>query len=153
MNRVILIGRLTRDPEIRYTQTGKTVASMGIAVDRWGRKSAESNGQPTADFFNIVAWEQRAEFCGKYFKKGSRIGVEGRLQSRSYEGKDGIKRNIVEVVAENVEFCDSKNSSYSAPQDDGFPTDDDYPGAGAKTSAKPAANEFGNDIDEEEIPF
>ena len=151
MNRVVLMGRLTRDPEIRYTQTGKAVASIGLAVDRRVRRDAPA-GQQTVDFINIVAWEKTAEFCANYFKKGQRMLVEGRLQVRSYDAKDGTKRTVAEVVADNVEFCESKNSASTYRNDDeSFPSDNDYPGAAAP--AKPPANDFGGEIDDEEIPF
>ena len=112
MNKVFLSGNLTRDPEVRYTQSGKAFARMGIAVKRQFAKDA-------VDFFNLVAWEKTAEFCGKYFKKGSRVLVEGRLQTNSYE-KDGVKHSSTEVLIENVEFAGSK------PQDKR--NDDDFGG-------------------------
>ena len=106
MNRIILTGRLVRDPEVRYTQSGKAVASFSIAVDR-NRRTAD-NQQPTADFINIVAWEKSAEFCGKYLTKGRKILVEGRLQTRTFEAQDGSKKYFTEVVSDNIEFMDSK---------------------------------------------
>ncbi len=150
MNRVVLMGRLTRDPEVRYTTSGKTVASFALAVDRRVRRDAANPGQQTVDFINIVAWEKTGEFCANYFKKGQRMLVEGRLQVRSYDAKDGTKRTAVEVVADNVEFCESKNSSAAYQSDGSFPTDNDYPGA---PPAKAPANDFGGEIDDEEIPF
>ena len=153
MNRVVLMGRLTRDPEVRYTQSGKSVASFSLAVDRrFARRDAAAEGQQTADFINIVAWEKTAEFVSHYFKKGNRMLLEGRLQVRNYDAKDGTKRTIAEVVADNVEFCESKSSSSNTYRDDSFPTDNDYPGDGG-ASAKPAANDFGNEIPDEDIPF
>ena len=93
MNKVILAGRLTRDPEVRYTQSGKAVASFTLAVDRrFGRRNAEANGQPTADFIPIVVWERLAEVCGNNLIKGSQVLVEGRMQVRSYDAQDGSKR-------------------------------------------------------------
>ena len=106
MNRIILTGRLVRDPEVRYTQSGKAVASFSIAVDR-NRRVAD-NQQPTVDFINIVAWEKSAEFCGKYLTKGRKILVEGRLQTRTFEAQDGSKKYFTEVVSDNIEFMDSK---------------------------------------------
>ena len=105
MNKVILSGNLARDPEVRYTQSGKAVATFAIAVSRWKRPG---ENQPTADFFNVVAWDKKAEFCSKYLTKGSRILLEGRLQSRSYEAQDGSKRNIIEVIADEIEFAGAK---------------------------------------------
>ena len=154
MNRVILIGRLTRDPELRYTQNGLAVAQMSLAVDRRFRRD---NATQTADFFTLVAWDKLAEICGNNLTKGRRIGVEGRLQSRSYEAKDGTKRYVVEVVIDNLEFLDSKNSdSRSNSTDDNFPSDADYQGAppaqtSRSASSKPA--DFGGDMEDEDIPF
>lgn len=102
LNHIVLQGRLTKDVEIRHTQSEKAVASFSIAVDR-GR----DNG---ADFINCVAWQQTAEFISKYFSKGDMILVEGRLTSRSYEDKAGNKRTAFEVVVGNVNFCGSKSN-------------------------------------------
>ena len=117
MNKVILTGNLARDPEVRYTQTGKAVVGFTIAVSR-GWKNKTDNQQPTADFFSVTAWDKLAEFCGKYLTKGSRILLEGRLQARSYEAQDGTKRNVVEIVANEIEFAggkrqDNNEGSYS----------------------------------------
>ena len=126
MNKVILVGRLANDPDVRYTQGGKAVASFSLAVSRF----AGQGQKETADFVPIVAWEKLAEICGNNLGKGRRVLIEGRLQIRSYEGNDGQKRRVAEVVAQNVEFMDSRQG-------------------------KPdAANEFGSDVfPEEEIPF
>lgn len=104
MNKVILIGRLVKDPEMRYTQSGKGVCSFTLAVDR--RFSKE--GQQTADFIPIVAWNKLAEICGDNLVKGRRISVEGRMQVRNYDAQDGTKRYVTEVIADEVEFLDSK---------------------------------------------
>ena len=107
MNKVLLTGNLARDPEVRYTQSGKAVASFSLAVNR--RFSRANDGQqPSADFISIVAWEKLAEFCGNYLTKGSRILVEGRLQARSYDAQDGSKRYVTEVVVQSMEFCGKK---------------------------------------------
>ena len=106
MNKVILAGRLTRDPEVRYTQSGKAVASFTLAVDRrFGRRNAEANGQPTADFIPIVVWERLAEVCGNNLIKGSQVLVEGRMQVRSYDAQDGSKRYVTAEPA-CVAECD-----------------------------------------------
>jgi len=106
MNKVVLLGRLTANPEIRYTQTNNTmVASFSLAVNRRFAKQGEER---QADFINIVAWSKTAEFCSKYFKKGQQVGVIGRLQTRNYEDDKGVKHYITEVVAEEVYFADSK---------------------------------------------
>lgn len=119
MNNVVLVGRLTRDPELRTTQTGKSVCNFGIAVDRRVKRD-DTQGQQTADFFNVVAWKKQAEIIKQYFTKGKPIAIAGRLQSRSYE-KDGIKRTAVEVVLENFDFIGSKNDQSS--QANGFDED------------------------------
>lgn len=117
MNKVILVGRLARDPELRTTGSGKSVATFSLAVDR--RYKAE--GQPTADFFNIVAWGKQAETICQYLGKGRQIALTGRLQSRSYDAQDGSKRYVTEVVLEEFDFIGSKNDSApqnSQPQED-----------------------------------
>lgn len=108
MNKVILIGRLTRDPETRYTQNGKAVTTFNLAVDRRGRQ--DGNGQK-ADFIPIVAWEKLAEVIGNNLTKGRRIMIEGRMQVRSYEAQDGSKRYVTEVIAQEMEFLDSRNNA------------------------------------------
>lgn len=108
MNKVALMGRLTRDPETRYTQTtNKLFATFTLAVNR---KYAKENEQ-TADFINIVAWSKTGEFVSKYFKKGMQVGVIGRINTRDYEDKDNKKRYITEVIAEEVYFADSKRDN------------------------------------------
>ena len=105
MNKVILMGRLTRDPEVRYTQTSNTlVASFALAVNRRFVRQGEER---QADFFNVVAWGKQGEFCSKYFKKGQQVGVIGRLQTRTWDDDKG-RHYITEVVAEEVYFADSK---------------------------------------------
>jgi single-strand DNA-binding protein len=105
MNKVVLMGRLTRDPETRYTQGNNTaVCSFSLAVNR----RFKQEGQPDADFINVVAWAKTAEFVSKYFTKGQQVGVVGRIQTRNYDDKDGKKVFVTEVVAEEVYFADSK---------------------------------------------
>lgn len=101
INRVVLIGRLTRDPELRYTQSGVAVTTLTLAVNR---TYANAQGEREADFINIVAWRQLAELCANYLKKGSQAGFDGRLQTRSYDNKEGKRVFITEVVADNVQF-------------------------------------------------
>ena len=106
MNKVVLMGRLTRDPEVRYTQTNNTlVASFSLAVNR---RFARQGEERQADFINIVAWSKLGEFCSKYFKKGQQVGIIGRLQVRNWEDEQGQKRYVTEVVAEEAYFADSK---------------------------------------------
>ena len=111
MNKVILMGRLTRDPEVRYTQnTNLTVANFSIAVNRRFKREGDTE---TADFFNVVAWNKTGEFVGKYFKKGQQILVSGRLQNRNWTDQQGVKHYATDVIAEEVEFADSKKNSDS----------------------------------------
>lgn len=107
MNKVILMGRLTKDPELRYTSGNNTaVASFTIAVNR--RFSQES--QPQADFIPIVAWSKTAEFCAKYFTKGQQVAVVGRIQTRTWDDNEGKRHYVTEVIAEEAYFADSKKS-------------------------------------------
>lgn len=107
MNKVILIGNLTRDPELTETPSGVPVCRFAIAVSR---DYADSQGNRETDFFNITTWRGKAETCGKYLKKGSKVAVCGSLQNRSYEDKDGIKRTVTDVIASDVEFLTPKQS-------------------------------------------
>lgn len=109
MNKVILIGRLVADPEIRYTQSGKAVASYRLAVDR----PFKQDGQQEADFINCVAWGKTGEFSGNYLRKGTKIAVEGRIQTGSYE-KDGVKHYTTDIVVDRHEFCESRSSGQAA---------------------------------------
>lgn len=123
LNRIIIMGRLTRDPELRHTQTGTAVASFTLAVDRDFKD--KSTGERSTDFIDVVAWRQTGEFVSRYFTKGRMAVVEGRLQIRDWTDKDGGKRRSAEIVADNVYFGDSKRdgagdfggapASYSAP--------------------------------------
>ena len=129
MNKVILVGRLAQDPEVRYTQSGKAVASFNLAVNRYGQKDS-------ADFIPIVAWEKLAEVIGNNLKKGSQVLVEGRMQVRSYETQDGQKRRVTEVIVQNVEFLGSKKSDNDGSSSDVVP------------------ESFGSEVfPEEQIPF
>lgn len=148
LNIVAIMGRLGRDPELRQTTTGKNVASFSIACDR-GRKDA--NGQSQADWFDVVAWDRTAEFVCKYFQKGSLIAVDGRLQSRKYQDKDGNNRTSIEIVASNVNFTGPKG------QDSGEPTVSSY-SAPPPTAPQPSYSDGkGDDFalidDEGDLPF
>ena len=109
LNRILLMGRLTRDPELRHTQTGTAVASFTLAVDRDFKD--RNSGERATDFIDIVAWRQTGEFVSRYFTKGRMAVVEGRLQMREWTDKDGNKRRSAEVVADNVYFGDSKRDA------------------------------------------
>ena len=108
MNKVLLIGNLTKDPELTTTNSGISVSRFTIAVSR---RFVGASGERETDFLNIVAWRSQAENCSKYLKKGSKCAVIGSLQTRSYDAQDGSKRYVTEVVAEEVEFLSTKNST------------------------------------------
>ncbi len=116
MNKVILVGNLTRDPELSETPSGIAVCRFSIAVSR---DYANSDGSRDTDFFNITVWRGRAENCGKYLKKGNKVAVVGSLQNRSYEDKDGIKRNVTDVVANEVEFLTPRSAQNSDDTESG----------------------------------
>ncbi len=139
MNKVILIGNLTRDPELRTTGGGTNVCTFSIAVNR---RFANQSGERVTDFFDIVAWRQLGELCSKYLAKGRKVCITGQLQNRSYEAKDGTKRNVTEIIADDVEFL--------TPRQDG----------GSGTGAQPAhtgapsgiADSF-VEVEDDELPF
>lgn len=136
LNKVILIGRLTRDPELRYTPNGVAVATFTLAVDR---PYLNNQGQREADFIRIVTWQKLAEACANNLGKGRLVAVEGRLQVRAYESSDGQKRQVSEVIGENVRFLDWPKDSSRAPEP---PFDD-------------TSNPFGSDFDisGDDLPF
>lgn len=130
MNKVMLIGRLTKEPELRYTQSGTAVANFTLAVNR---RFANQNGEREADFINCQAWRKTAEFIANYFHKGQQMALEGRLQVRAYDGNDGQRHWVTEVIADQVEFCGSKpgnaqnndnNSGYDLGEEIEYSTDD-----------------------------
>lgn len=130
MNRAMLIGRLTKDPELRYTQSGNAVASFTLAVDR---PFKNQQGDREADFIPVVVWRKAAENCANYLTKGSQAGVEGRIQVRSYEAQDGTKRWVTEIVADYVHFLSTKSQSQGQEQAEApvasaqSGSDDDFP--------------------------
>lgn len=134
MNVCSLIGRLTRDPELRYTpNTNQAVITFTIAVDkglsREKREEMEAKNMPTADFISIVAWGRTAENISNYVSKGNMVGVTGRIQSRTYEAKDGTKRYVTEVIASSVEFLERRNitsQSLNQSHEDYFSSDEDF---------------------------
>lgn len=124
MNKVILMGRLTRDPDIRYTQSSNTlVASFSLAVNRRFVKEGEER---QADFINIVAWGKTGEFCSKYFSKGQQIGIVGRIQTRTWDDEQGQKHYVTEVIAEEVYFAGDKKNSDNSENNNVDTTNTDY---------------------------
>ena len=160
LNKIFIMGRLTRDPELRRTQTGTAVASFAIAVDRDFKD--KSTGERTTDFIDVVAWRQTAEFVSRYFTKGRMAVVEGRLQIRDWTDKDGGKRRSAEVVADNIYFGDSKRDGDGQPQQQGY---GEYGGrpmgyapqavgyGGLPPGGYPASDFTGLDEDDGELPF
>lgn len=158
LNRIILMGRLARDPELRHTQTGTSVASFRLAVDRDFKD--RTTGEKATDWIDVVAWRQTAEFVSRYFTKGRLAVVEGRLQMRDWTDKDGNKRTSAEVVADNVYFGDSKRDAeaggYAAPGGYGAPGGYAPPAAPASGAyAPPAAGDQFAELsdDDGELPF
>ena len=155
LNHIVLMGRLTKDPELRSTGAGTPVASFRLAVDRdFGNRET---GEKQADFFDVVAWRQTAEFVSKYFTKGRMAVVSGRLQSRDWTDRDGNKRTSFEVLAENVYFGDSKNA---AREDSGYAPRESTgtyraPSRSSFESARAQASSSFQEIDEADgdLPF
>lgn len=143
INNVVLVGRITRDPEIRYTSSNIASCSFTIAVDRG---FAAQNGERQSDFINCVAWRQSAEFMSQYIKKGYMMGITGRIQTRSYQATDGTTRYVTEVVCDSVQNLQPRDSAAQ-------------PVASTNTSAKPAAKpaqatEFDvTEVSEDDLPF
>ena len=132
MNKVTLIGRLTKDPDIRYTQSGTCVGTFTLAVDRRIAKDKQREGQPTADFIPCVVWGKLAESVVKnYCSKGKQVAVEGRMQVRSYNAQDGTKRYVTEAVVNELELLGGKNDNNGSKQEDklsgNYPSDNDIP--------------------------
>ncbi len=147
LNCAIIMGRLTADPELRTTTNGISVTSFSVAVDRSYQKAGTER---QTDFINVVAWRQTAEFVSRYFHKGSMIAVQGSIQTRNYEDKNGNKRTAVEIVADNVSFCGSKAESGTgaAPVAQATPA---APAAPAFSTA--GADDFSSMDVDDELPF
>ena len=162
MNKVILIGNLTRDPETRSVPSGVTCCSFGLAVNR---RFNNAQGQRETDFFNITAWRQLGDLCMRYLSKGRKVCVEGSIQIRTYDAQDGSKRTAVDVIADSVEFLSPQNAG-SAPAASAPPTHasaayghrrmSDMPGSSGSGAVAPPAfspqNGF-TQVDDDELPF
>lgn len=156
INRAVLVGRLTKDVQVRTTQSHLSVASFTIAIDRRGGSQNAQQNQPTADFINCVAWRQSAEFLGKYARKGALIGVEGRIQTRNYDDKDGRKVYVTEVVCDNVQLLESKAASQnrSDSMDNTMPPEPtDSPANNAADTADDLNTGPSLDISSDDLPF
>ncbi len=148
MNSVSLVGRLTKDPELRFTATGKAVATFSLAVNRTFSKSDE------ADFFNIVTWQKTAENCANYLAKGQQVAVLGRLQSRSYENKEGRRVFIVEVVANEVEFLERREKSGGSSNSQSYQKQEKQNNHSSDIDTSDVdLDEFQAIDDDEDIPF
>ena len=158
MNKVLLVGRLTRDPEVRTMSTGNPVANFSIAVNR---NFKNKDGNVEADFINIVVYGRQVESISKYVFKGSQVGIEGRMQTRTYDAQDGTKRYVTEVIADNVEFLGSKgssdNSSVNAYVDTTSSVFMDAPSAeeGIDVSSEDPFKDFGSEValSDDDLPF
>ena len=143
LNFAVIMGRLTADPELRQTPNGVAVTTFTVAVDRGFIRQGEER---KADFINVVAWRQTAEFVSRYFTKGSMIAVQGSIQTRTYDDKNGLKRYVVEIVADNVSFCGSKSESGTS----GAPR---TPVAAAPSFSNGSADDFAAMADDDDLPF
>lgn len=151
MNKVFLIGNLTKDPEMRSTQSGVAVCNFTIAVNR---RFKNANGQQETDYLNIIVWRQLAELCSKYLAKGRKVAVTGSIQTRTYEAKDGSKRTAWDIVADEVEFLTTQNQQSSTPSAPGAYTTAASKDSGTAYATQPH-NDFGGftQVDDEELPF
>jgi len=164
LNRVVLVGRLTRDPDLRYTPNGVAVANFTIAINR---PFKNQQGENEADFINCVVWRKTAENLANYMKKGSQIGVDGRVQSRSYEGQDGKRVFVTEVMAENIQFLESRAATQQHQGGGGYNQNNSYQQQQAPAQRmqqqssqidQEKPNPFGNDgeqinISDDDLPF
>ena len=152
MNKAILIGRLTRDPELRYTSSNRAVCQFTVAIDR--PFTNQASGQREADFINVVAWDRTGENVGKFMTKGRLIAVEGRIQTRNYDNNEGRKVYVTEVVASNVQFLESRNATTNNNNIDSLPeppqekTPYDFAGEASNENTTPTMN-----VEDEKDPF
>lgn len=156
LNKVVLIGRLTRDPDMRFTQSQKAVCSFNLAVNR---NFTTQSGEREADFINVVCWGRTAENVSKFLSKGSLVAVDGRIQTRNYDNAQGQRVYVTEVVAESVTFLESKNSGSASPRDYGFSEPKQEMNTTSKETSfdsnKDPFADFGNSIDisDDDLPF
>ena len=159
INRVVLVGRLTRDVEVRKTASGLSVATFTVACDRRMARGQDGNNQQSADFISCVAWRQAADFLGSYARKGALVGVEGRIQTRNYD-RDGQKGYVTEIVCDTVNLLESKSQSQNRAQNSGY-QDNSY--QQPYSQPKPSTNDdfvsddfgagIGMDISSDDLPF
>ena len=159
INRVVLVGRLTRDVEVRKTASGLSVATFTVACDRRMARGQDGNNQQSADFISCVAWRQAADFLGSYARKGALVGVEGRIQTRNYD-RDEQKVYVTEIVCDTVNLLESKSQSQNRAQNSGY-QDNSY--QQPYSQPKPSTNDdfvsddfgagIGMDISSDDLPF
>lgn len=154
INRTILVGRLVADPELRYTPAGIPVCKFRLAVNR----IFKNEGEQQADFINCIAWRKQAENLANYMRKGSLVGIDGRIQTGSYDGQDGKKVFYTEVVAESIQFLESKNTSNSAQNQFSSQGNTNYQSSNQNASTaqnQPNNDQFANDgvVTDDELPF
>ena len=150
LNKVILIGRTTRDVDFRRTSSGTPVATFTLALDN---RYVLKDGKPTTDFINCVAWNKTAETMEKYVKKGAMIAVEGRIQTRNYENKDGNKVYVTEIVCENMRMLDTRNSANTGSRLDGYEPNNDVEYNVADNDTNDSSNSVEFNISEDDLPF
>ena len=161
LNRIVLIGRLTADPELRHTNSGTAVATFSLAVDR---ARPNQNGERETDFINIVVWQKQAETCAQYLHKGRLAAVDGRLQIRSYENREGQKVRVAEVVAESVRFLDRGDNHGSPSSGNNGGSNNRSQSGGNRAPSRPAStpnyddDPFADDtqtidINDDDLPF
>lgn len=156
MNKAIIMGRLTRDPELKTTQSGVPVVSFTVAVDRAYKPK---DGEREADFINCVAWRQTAEFVARWFTKGKMIAVSGSIQTRKYTDRDNNQRNVTEIVAEDVYFCGDRSNERQGGYGDGggerrnYPSRDGGHSRGEEPATQFLAGDFADLDDDDELPF
>ncbi len=154
INQVVIVGRLTKDPELTYTQSGAAVCRFSIAVNR-SSGSSRANQEDTTSFFNIVAWNKTAEICKEYLSKGRQVGIAGRIQQRRWSSEDGGRRNTVEIVANTVQFFGQGRPTQElqgAPSQEAYdsePASDESPEIEKESEGDP----FLSELDDDEIPF
>ena len=154
LNKVILAGRMTADPELRQTQTGIQVTSFTVAVNRrYSSNNSDQQGQPQADFINCVAWRNQAEFISRYFKKGSSICIVGSIQTRNWTDQQGQKRYTTEVIVDEVNFVDSKSENPASRQGTAPYAPESFGQAPAFSSDADQAPKFEEMSNDDDLPF
>lgn len=154
LNRVVVVGRLTRDPDLRYTPNGVAVANFTVAVDR---PFTNQQGERETDFINCVTWRRQAENLANYMKKGSLVGVDGRVQTRNYEGQDGKRVYVTEILAESIQFLESRRSEQGSTQTSPPNNDRNFQSQSERPPAK-SDNPFESsgepvDLSDDDLPF